>query len=725
MAFSRPTLTSSQQMMGEPTQQQLMRSERHLFSTSDDNVITKQIQATHAPDGREVDVMPILHLLEDLFERANPTTTTTTVGAVIQANGSQAQMDTLEDKTHQAGFLNMLEALAYTIHKISCEISCKCSGGGDAHAVTQTLLNTLSSFSWDAKVVLTLAAFAVNYGEFWLVAQTYPTNHLAKSIAILKHLPDILEHSHDSLRPRFDALKNLIKSMMDVTRCIVQFKALPAQYITPDTSAMSIAIAHIPTAVYWTMRSVVACASQITSLIGFNHEYMSSTTESWELSTLAHKLSNIHGHLTKQLSICHQHIDEKRQVEAYKMLVRLFETIHIDNMKILKALIYPKDDLMPLFDGSNKRRVNLEVLRRKNVLLLISDHEMPHDELSILEQMYRESRQHPTRLESQYEVVWIPIADRATPWTEAKEKQFETLQMMMPWYTVYHPSLIDQAVIKYIKEVWHFSKKPILVVLDPQGRVVCPNALHMLWIWGSLAFPFTSLREEALWKEETWRLELLVDGIDPVIINWIAEGRFICIYGGEDIEWIRKFTTTARAVAQAARIPLELVYVGKSNPKERVRKNIATITFEKLGHCWQDLTSIWFFWVRLESMWYSKMQLGKTVENDSIMQEIMSMMSFDGSDQGWALFSRGTSEMAKGKGETILTSLTQFDAWKGDVEQKGFINALKDHLLQIHPPHHCNRLILPGTAGRIPEMVVCAECGRPMEKFIMYRCCTD
>lgn len=30
---------------------------------------------------------------------------------------------------------------------------------------------------------------------------------------------------------------------------------------------------------------------------------------------------------------------------------------HIDNMKILKALIYAKDDLQPLMDGATKRRV--------------------------------------------------------------------------------------------------------------------------------------------------------------------------------------------------------------------------------------------------------------------------------------------------------------------------------------------------------------------------------
>jgi hypothetical protein len=145
---------------------------------------------------------------------------------------------------------------------------------------------------------------------------------------------------------------------------------------------------------------------------------------------------------------------------------------------------------------------------------------MSNDELSILEQIYNESRTHEARLDSQYEVVWVPIVDRSVQ-SDAMKEKFESMQSSMPWFTVYHPSLIEKAVIRFMKEVWHFRNKPILVVLDPQGKVVSPNALHMMWIWGSSAFPFTSLREESLWRDETWRLELLVDGIDPVILNWV------------------------------------------------------------------------------------------------------------------------------------------------------------------------------------------------------------
>ncbi|KAJ0113608.1 hypothetical protein Patl1_02885 [Pistacia atlantica] len=693
------------------------RGDRLMFSTSDDNVMLRQIQGTHVPDGREFNVKPLLDIVENIFKQAVPGV------EAISAQELLAITDT-DDKTYQTSFIGMLEALAYLIDRISCEITCKCSGGGDTHATAISILTMLSSFSWDAKLALALSAFAVTYGEFWLVAQSYTSNQLAKAVAILKQLPEILENT-SVLKPQFDAIKNLIKAMVDVSKCIVEFRQLPTHYVTPDVEALSTAMAHIPVAVYWTIRSILACASQLTGLTLLGREHMVSTTEAWELSSLAHKLSNMHSHLLTQLQSCHKHIDEKKHLEAYQNLLHLFDMVHIDNMRIIKALIYQKDDLLPLVDGSTKRRVSLEVLKRKNVLLLISDLDISQEELSILEQIFTEARSHPTRQESQYEVVWLPILDPTINWTDAKQKQLETLQTAMPWYTVHHPSLIDRAVIKFIKDVWHFGKKPILVVLDPQGRVVSPNALHMMWIWGTLAFPFTTAREEALWKEETWRLELLVDGIDPTVVNWIVEGRHICLYGGEDIEWIRKFTTAANAVADAANISLGMVYVGKSNPKERVRRISATIVAEKLSYVMSGLTEIWYFWVRIESMWHSKNQLRRTVENDHIMSEIMTMLSYDGSEGGWAVFGKGSSEMIRAKGSTFLTCLQEHNAWKNEVPRKGFLPAMNDYLKQLYSPHHCSRLVLPGTAGMIPEKVVCSECGRIMERYIMYQCCDE
>ena len=166
-------------------------------------------------------------------------------------------------------------------------------------------------------------------------------------------------------------------------------------------------------------------------------------------------------------------------------------------------------------------QVSIDVLRNKNVLLLISDLDLSNEEYFIVDQIYTESKQQPTRLESQYEVVWLPVMDRTTPWNDEKGQKFEAIQASISWYSVYHPLMLDPVVIKYIKEVWHFNKKALLVVLDPQGKVVNPNAIHMCWIWGNMAFPFTSLKEKELWKETPLTIELLADTIDQSILNWV------------------------------------------------------------------------------------------------------------------------------------------------------------------------------------------------------------
>ena len=154
------------------------------------------------------------------------------------------------------------------------------------------------------------------------------------------------------------------------------------------------------------------------------------------------------------------------------------------------------------------------------MLLLISDLDMPMEELANLDNIYQS---HRTRHNISYEIVWLLIVDdQSAPWTQTKQMQFQELQRSMRWYTMYNPQSIEKPVVKFIKVQWSFKKMPILVVLDPFGQLVSPNALPMMWIWGSKASPFTIVREASLWNEETWRLELLVtEEMDPIIHNWV------------------------------------------------------------------------------------------------------------------------------------------------------------------------------------------------------------
>ena len=52
--------------------QKLIKFDRLKFSASEDNMMLKQIEATHEPDGREFDVNPLLHLVEQIFTCATP-----------------------------------------------------------------------------------------------------------------------------------------------------------------------------------------------------------------------------------------------------------------------------------------------------------------------------------------------------------------------------------------------------------------------------------------------------------------------------------------------------------------------------------------------------------------------------------------------------------------------------------------------------------------------------
>nr|GMD66222.1 protein SIEVE ELEMENT OCCLUSION B-like [Ipomoea batatas] len=161
--------------------------------------------------------------IEEIFQHAYPGVEGVlqgTQGATIPGAQPVANIEKLEVKASLA-VDGVLEGLAYITHKVSCEL--------------------------------------------------FASHPLAKSVGILKQLPDIVEHSA-ALKSRFDAINNLIMAVMDVTRRIMEFKKLPAQYISEDQPPLSVAKTHIPTAVYWTIKSIVACAAQLTSLLGMNYE---------------------------------------------------------------------------------------------------------------------------------------------------------------------------------------------------------------------------------------------------------------------------------------------------------------------------------------------------------------------------------------------------------------------------------------------------------------------
>ncbi|KAG8386991.1 hypothetical protein BUALT_Bualt03G0206100 [Buddleja alternifolia] len=661
-----------------------------------DNAVIKQIEATHGPDDSQFSIKSLLSVIQDIIILSKP----------------DNKRDDIQDISNK-GIGSFDDKLVLKINNISWEILGNCSGGEQTNKTIFDVFNALSSFFWSGKAVLALAAFAVNYGEFWLLEQLRTTDPVAQSLALLEQLPS------ETVTFRNMADK-LITNILDLLKYISSYEDLRSNnYVEPNTlKDMTI---QIHTYNYWIIRSIVACQSQLTSLKTYG--YTSSSTESSDITDLVEKLYQFGLSMRNQLDSCREQADEKR-IEAVKQnLKKLFDISGKDNVTILKALISDKED-KPLYDGTSGERVKIDTLKRKTVLLYLSELKHSTLELSVLIDMYQQSGPKP----EDYEIVWLPMVERSSLLKPEKKKTFTDIKNSMPWLTFHDVSLLDTAVVKYIKSEWQFSRRSMIKVVDGQGRLLVDHdAMHMILIWGNLAKPFSGKAEQTLWEKENWRVELLLNKIVPSAIQWAGKGKLICLYGGEDLEWIQKFKTTILAISRVANLPLMTLFMGASNmSNEIVNKYNAVISANEVNCTIVSYTEMMQFWARIESIWHSRVQSGMLPESDEIIREVFKMRSFDCSRRGWAIISDGSEEMAKGMGDAMLKCLSEYSMWMGNIEKKGFVAAIKDYISSFGTSDLRNTFSVTTTKlGELPHKMVCFECRREMKMSIRFTCCGD
>ncbi|XP_034684550.1 protein SIEVE ELEMENT OCCLUSION C isoform X3 [Vitis riparia] len=580
------------------------------------------------------------------------------------------------------------------------------------------LFDMLRNYRWDAKVVLVLAAFATCYGQLWLLMQPCPVNPLAISIAMLKQLPS----NFSALRPRFKALNLLAKAMADVAKCIIKFESLPIKDVKLDKETMTVTKSQIYLSAYWVIKSTLTCSSQIRDLTAMKLEQVHSssiTVAAWELLSLVYKLGRICSQLRWQVDVCHQQIETK----LHQKLMDLSKETQVDNQEVLHMLFALRDDT-PLIDCSSQKKLGVSELKNKVVICMVSKPEpLPIEELLFLVQQTYDHPHH-NKLERSYEIVWVPIPSSDT-WTEAEERSFDFLCYSLPWYSVRQPWLLCSEVVTFIKQKWNFKDEPIMVVFDSQGKVTNSNAMDMALIWGDRAYPFSASVEKKLWEEEKWNLQFMIDEIDSLLTKLVHEGRNLCIYGSQNLDWIREFNSKMKEITNAG-LQLEMAYVGKRNPSEHERNILATIDLEKLSGS-LSFTKIHLFWRRLESMRRSILRLGKTANTDHILGEVAALLDMDDENgQGWAVMGSGSSmEIVRLQGARLMDCLNLFSVWGKNVGKLGLVGAVKS---AVEPPalpgHRCQSRVRPFAEGLIDETEVCNECKRPMEKFVLYKCDT-
>ncbi|PON78093.1 Sieve element occlusion [Trema orientale] len=653
---------------------QHIEGELSIFTLSDKK-INDLIYATHVHADESFDEDSLFVIVENILKRS-----TQIIDKIVQ--GSHVHVENTEERSPKPNFSVPL----CTLKSINSELSCKAPGEEIAHKTTLAILNKLSSYSWEAKAVLALAAFAFEFGDFWLIAQLYQSDQLARQLAVLKRVPVLLKPSE--LQKRRQAvleLSNLIQITTRVIAIFDEFEKLSA-YDHKDIPGLSTALDHMPVDVYWAILTITACATKLTILISDEPD------KPHDLAPYAQKISFILNQLNMQLTVCRRQLAE---AEAYRRIKKLWRT-PTEIMEIFKALIFTKDNVRPLIDGSTNRTVNIEVLRRKNVFMFFSGLDITDDDIAILKPVYD-----TTKREKSYTIVWIPIVEQ---WTDELKKKYEILRSKMPWFSVQLFSPI--AGIRFIKEEWQFKGKPRLVVTNPQGKVENHDAFHLIRVWGLKAFPFDREAEERLHREVHW-IGPLVSGIHPSIGDWVKEEKYIFFYGGKDNDLIQQFTKRATALAndsfiKDSNIKIELFCVGKT---------------AKGG---EDHGILGRFWSGIESLFFTKSH--KDV--DPVTQEIHKLLSYK-NESGWAVLSKGSAVVTAGHGSAILKVVDDFEQWKEVIKVKGFEVAFKEYYQTkvIYTIRHCCRVDVPTVAGKAPETLKCPECPRTMETYISYKCC--
>ncbi|XP_027336844.1 protein SIEVE ELEMENT OCCLUSION C [Abrus precatorius] len=669
-----------------------------------DDILIKQLLLTHDPDGRRLDSETMLHAVGNIMFHASTIVVASNLYSACFQKNDISEIETL----------GSCEPIGYIITKIR-KILCKCCREGDTNPKIMSLFDLIGKYSWDAKVVLVLAAFAAKYGEFWQLMELYPGNTLAVLISRVKLMPCNLR----PLQLQIKALSLLVKTMMDVAMCIIKFESLPFQHVGQGNDIFHVTKSLIYEAVYWITRSCLACFSQVMDFTTKKYDQVysdSSIIAAWELSSLAYKLSDICSILRGQVDLCQEEIERN----LYDRLLNLDCEDHIDNQKVL-TLFFPSKNYLPLKDCSRQVKLGLSELKNKEVLFFISK---PH--LHTMEEIFlmvQQTSDHPLneRLRESYKIVWVPLPSSDT-WTDAEENSFNFLSDFLPWYAVRRPGELSSAVVRYIREQWNYKDEPIMVALDSNGKVTNYNALDMIKIWGGLSYPFSASKEVELWQDQNLTMQLLLDGVNPLLAYWVEQGKNICLYGSVNMVWIQQFNDKITELKLAG-LQLETIYVGNSlsqlGEDVKIVKNIMAGSGEINLSDPLSFTNVQLFWLRLESMRRSKLRLGRTPSSDQILEELSVLLDMTDREENWAVIGSGSSnDVFRLQGVQVMEFLRNCSEW-GELS-----GAQRNFLDPTFLAGSCTHsYLVPSRENERPSQgtVICQVCKRPMKKFVVYQ----
>ncbi|CAJ1976484.1 unnamed protein product [Sphenostylis stenocarpa] len=567
----------------------------------------------------------------------------------------------------------------HTMKRISSQMITTPRGERYVHQTTMCILHHLRSYSWDAKALVTLAAFALEYGNLlYLSDVATPDNLLTNS---LKQL--------NQIQTRKDPA-TLVAEVMKVLRSIQEWERLSSfGYDILDVPSLSDALQEVPVVVYWIIASLTSATG---NLIGVSD---------YKLSDFVERLSSAASRFKEHLKLSGE---QKGNADENYKRKKAFANPK-DIVQLLKLLIQYNESKVKIYDGSIKNEVDIEVFDQKYVLLFISSLDKIKDEISLLNSIYDRLQENPNEIIKNYKkedfkILWIPIV---TSWDDKQRLEFNALKDTIKWYAVEFFTELPGTDLIY--EKFNYRGKPIIPVLTPLGDTLNDDAMDLIFQWGIDAFPFRKIDGIDLTLKWKWFWDATKKA--NLGIQQVTGDRYIFIYGGADKNWIQDFAvavekTKGHAIILNTDTIIDHYQLGKDDPRVVPR-----------------------FWIEVER---KRLKKHKDVVDCEIQKIVRTLLCLKQDQQGWAILTKGSNVRVLGHGEPMRQTLVEFDAWKDKVFQKeGFDVAFDEYykikLNEIYARQQC--AIVKNNAD-VLVTITCPNptCGRVMEvTSVNYKCC--
>ncbi|KAM6566417.1 hypothetical protein CsatA_025545 [Cannabis sativa] len=668
--------------------------------------IRKKIYETHACSDDSFDADSLFIIVANILKRSCQI-----VDEVIQEDIKVGLDNIVEINNPKAGF----SVPMCILKKIGCELlSCKAPVAEMAHETALAIFEKLRYYSWEAKAVLTLAAFAKEFGDLLHLVQLDQTNNhdqLTKSLALLKGsciLPNTPEFRHKR-KIVVGELNNLIKATLKVMETIFELQKLSVY--GPHS------IAELPIALnsYWVVITVIACANKVTILT-------SEHDSPHDLSPYDTKIHNILSLLSAQLA---QFRLMKEEEYHYYKLLKLSKTSD-EVMEFLKLLFFSQDSHhFHLIDGSNNyQSVEINVLKKKKALLVIFRPDMLESDINIFRRIYCEKiKKYNT--EKEYAIVWVPIIDETFSYEHRTIKyEYESWlrSKEIQWYSV-SKLVSHKAGLRFLREEWNFETNPVAVVLNvARGIVENKNAMHTIRLWGLDAFPFDHETERRIFSEMNWLYTFFTDFPHQYgkLTNWVKKEKYVIFHGGMHKEWTEEIDEKISFMSKDLNIKIK-----RFNIEERV---------EVKNKFWGGIDSLMLTKFHKEEYYFAK-------------QQVKRLSSYKHT-QGWFALNKGPTTVVVGSRATFSKAVAEFHMWKVSVRQRTFEVAFKEYheklCKSLNSTHELSSIaccssmrattiqksfgncytiesVLTAT-GEYPEKISCPVCDQVMEITVTYKC---